>query len=116
MRYLFHMAKRAYGHHYIREWRLKRGLSLRELANRMESSPGGDPVLSHASIGRIEKGEQPYTEETLEALASALQCSRAELLEMNPLKDGEVIDLVHRLDDEKRKQALDFLRFLASTG
>lgn len=99
--------------HYIREWRTKRQLSLRRLAARMEREPG-EPLISHASLGRIETGDQPYSQEVLEALAEALNVSRSALLEMDPTKEGEVIDLVRRLDDRKRAQALDYLKFLAS--
>lgn len=99
--------------HYIKEWRLKRGLSLRRLAARMESEPGVE-LLSHASLARIEKGEQPYSQDILEALSVALNTSISSLIEIDPTKDGEVIDLVRRLDDSKRAQALDYLRFLAS--
>jgi len=99
--------------HYIKEWRLKRGLSLRRLAARMETEPGVE-LISHASLARIEKGEQPYSQDILEALAVALDTSMAMLIEVDPTKDGEVIDLMRRLDESKRAQALDYLKFLAS--
>ena len=79
----------------------------------MEKEPGGELIVSHASISRIEKGEQPYSQEILEALAVALQVSKAALLEINPEKEGEVVDLVRLLDETKRAQAVDCLRFLA---
>jgi transcriptional regulator with XRE-family HTH domain len=107
------MAERNLGKTFIRQWRLKRKLSLRQLANRMEKEPGGELIVSHASISRIEKGQQPYSQEILEALAEALQVSKGALLEINPEKEGEVIDLVRRLDEAKRAQAMDYLRFLA---
>ena len=47
--------KPLYHRTYIKEWRNKRGLSLRRLAERLEQTPGGDLMLSHTSIGRIEK-------------------------------------------------------------
>ncbi len=106
------MPERTLGKTYIRQWRLKRKLSLRQLANRMEVEPGGALVVSHASLGRIEQGKQPYSQEILEAIAGALQVSKAALLEINPEKEGEVIDLLRVLDDAKRAQALDYIRFL----
>lgn len=107
------MNERAYKRTYIREWRQKRGLSLRQLADRLEAEPGGDPVLSHASIGRIETGKQPYSQPILEAIAKALGVSVAQLIEMHPGKEGEVIDLVRGLDESRRQQAVEYLRFLA---
>lgn len=108
------MAERIFQRTYIKEWRQKRKLSLRRLAARMEVEPGGAEIISHASINRIEKGEQPYSQEVLEALAVALTTTPASLLEVNPFKEGEVIDLVRRLPDSKRADALDYLRYLAA--
>ena len=102
--------------HYIREWREYRHLSLRRLVNRLEGSPGGEPLISHASLGRIEQGKQPYSQPILEALAAALNCTVSDLLEVNPLKEGDVVDLMHelkKLDAGKQKQAMEYLQFLA---
>lgn len=99
--------------HYIQEWRKRRQLSLRRLAARMEREPG-EEIISYASLARIEKGTQPYSQEILEALAEALNTSKSALLEMHPDKEGEVVDLVRHLDERKRAEALRFLKFLAS--
>ena len=108
------MKKRA--KHYIREWRRKRKLSLRKLAARMESEPGVE-MISYASIGRIENGEQPYSEDTLQALADALQVEPWMLLRMHPDKGGEIVDLVERLKPDQMSQALDMLKILTkNTG
>lgn len=100
---------------FIREWRKKRGLSLRRLAERLEQDPGGDLMLSHASIGRIEIGKQPYSQQTLEAIAEALGVSASLLLEVNPEKDGDVVDITLRLNKaprELREQAISILEAL----
>lgn len=90
------MAKRELGHHYLKQWRVYRGLSLRKLADRMELEPGV-PITSHANIGRIENFQQPYSQEIMEAAASALECTVIDLLTVDPTKDGEVIDLLSLL-------------------
>lgn len=103
---------------YIREWRNKRGLSLRQLAERLEESPGGNLLISHTSIGRIEKGKQPYSQPILEALAAALGVSTSMLLEVNPEKDGDVIDITLRLNKappELRQQVIDVVNTLLQT-
>lgn len=87
------MAERKLGKHYIREWRAYRGLSLRRLAERMEIEPGV-LLTSHANIQRIEKYEQPYAQDILEALAVALEVSATDLLSVDPTKEGEVVDLL----------------------
>lgn len=109
------MGARTFQKTYIKEWRQRRGLSLRALANRMETEPGGELLISHVSLGRIENGEQPYSQPILEALAVALDCTKSELLEVNPQKDGEIVDLLRHLNDRQREEALRYLRFLAAS-
>ena len=105
--------------HFIQQWRKHRKLSLRRLAERMEKSPG-EPLISHAQISRIEKGENQYTEETLWALADALDCDVADLIGVDPSKDGvdpskdvEVIDLLRHIPEAKRQDAIAILKALA---
>lgn len=72
-------------------------------------------MLSHTSIGRIEIGKQPYSQQTLEAIAEALGVSASLLLEVNPDKDGDVVDITLRLNKaprELREQAISILEAL----
>lgn len=113
------MSDALYKKTYIKEWREKRGLSLRRLADRLEHTPGGEPIISHASIGRIEKGQQPYSQPILEAIADALGVAPVMLLEVNPEKDGDVIDITLRLNEaspELRKQAIDIIEALLKSS
>lgn len=93
------MTERQLGKHFIREWREYRGLSLRKLADRMESEPGV-PLYSHAQIGRVETYENAYGQEFLEAISAALDVPVGDLLSTDPNKDGEVIDLVRILKEK----------------
>lgn len=70
---------------YIREWREYRGLTLEALAERVGEQIGG---FTHASLSRIERGLQPYSQPVLEAVAEALQTDPASLLMRNP-EDAE---------------------------
>lgn len=106
------MVKQPKPNHYIKAWRERRRLSLRRLAARLEDEPGGKH-LSHASLSRIEKGKQPYDEGILEALSIALGVPKSVLLEVHPDKEGKVEDLLRRLDERKRAEAVDFLEYLA---
>lgn len=108
------MSKNGLGRHYIKHWRKKRGLSLRQLADRLETEPGGDLLLTYASLSRIEAGDQPFTEATLQAIASALGVKPAELLEINPLVEGEVIDLMGKMDKKTKETAIQMLRLLVA--
>lgn len=107
------MEKRRLNKTFIKEWREFRGLSLRKLAARIEREPG-EELISFASLGRIEKGQQPYSQPILEGLAKALDVSVSQLLESDPHKEGEIIDLLKRLDDAKKEDVVKMLRGLAS--
>lgn len=111
---LCRMKRQTYRPSYIRQWREHRGLSLRGLADRLEEEPGGDLLISHASLGRIERGLQPYSQPILEALAQALDCSVTDLISVDPTKEGDVVDLLRHLPEDKREQAAAYLRFLAT--
>lgn len=112
------MSNRDLGHHYLRAWRNYRGLSLRDLANRMEAEPGV-PLMSHANIGRVEKGEQPYTQELLEAAAVALDTSVTDLLTVDPNIEDAVAQLnalLRTADNPQKQMALDLVRAMLKTG
>lgn len=68
------------------------GQALRKLADRLETSPGGDPLVSYASLSRIEQGHQPYSQPIIEAIAAALGVTVPMLLESDPAKEGNYID------------------------
>lgn len=110
------MAKQKLGRHYIKEWRKAKGLSLRKLADRLEVSPGGEPLLSYVSLGRIERGEQPFNEETIDAIADALGVTRLMLLEVHPEREGTLIELFKRLPEKDQEHARKYLETLAKTA
>lgn len=109
------MSDRKYRKTYIREWRERRGLSLRRLADRLELDGPDETSLSHASIGRIENGQQPYSQPIIEALAHALDVDVVDLIGTDPTKDGEVVDLVRLIEEKDREQAIRILRALTGT-
>jgi transcriptional regulator with XRE-family HTH domain len=109
-------SRQQYRRTFIRQWREYRGLSLRQLAARLEKEVGG-AAISHASLGRIETGNQAYTQPIIEALAEALGADVYDLLNVDPKKAGQVVDLtgyLKRLSESELAQALDYIRFLAS--
>lgn len=107
------MASMAKRHHFIKEWRKFRGLTQEQLAGRLEKMPG-EP-LSHASVSRLEREIQPYQQESLEAVAVALNCTPAQLLSVNPYEtpDVDLFRVIQGLAPDKRKQILDIARILA---
>jgi len=87
--------------HFVAEWRRYKGLSLRQLAQRLEYEPGVE-LLSSTSLNRIEKGEQGLTPDVMHALADAFGCGAEDLILINPLIRPELVDFmaaVRRLRD-----------------
>lgn len=98
--------------HYFREWREKAGLTQDQAMGRLG--------WSQSKISRIENGKNPYNEDDLAAAARAYDCSPTDLIEVNPLKDGQVVDLMRLLrnaDPKVRDEILEFATFkLGRTG
>lgn len=87
---------------YIRQWREHRGLSLERLADRLGTTK--------ASLSRIERGLQPYSQPTLEALAAALACEPADLLMRNPTDPEGIWSIWDRIPERQRATAVAVLR------
>jgi transcriptional regulator with XRE-family HTH domain len=100
--------KRARRRTFFKEWRVHRGLSQEQLADRLETSV--------ASISRIESGTQPYTQDVLEALAEALMADPASLLMRNP-NDPEAMWTIWDQAQKGERQLIEELaRSVVKTG
>lgn len=94
--------------HYIKEWRKFRHLTQERLAERTP--------FTHGAISQLETGRTKYTQDMLEALAAAMDCSPGDLLNVNPFKQGEVVDLMRLINDQNREQAIRVLKALTGTN
>lgn len=99
--------RKQYRRTFIRQWRKFRGLTLEQLADRVE--------MQASALSYLERGQSAYTQGTLEAIAEALSTSVAALLTVDPNKEGEVVDLLRLIDDRNRDQAIRVLRALTGT-
>lgn len=70
---------------HLRDWRLFRNLTQEQAAERIG--------LDYSTLGRIERGLVPYSQGLLEAAAAAYNCEPWDLLNVNPFKEGRVVDL-----------------------
>lgn len=95
---------------YIREWRKDRNLKLQGLADRLDGMFGYKTTV--ATLSRVEKGLQPYSQPLLEAIADALTCKPGDLLMRLPGQEDEIRLVWSQLSPDKRKQALGILRLL----
>lgn len=100
--------KRTFRRTFIREWRKHRGLTLEQLADRLEMT------ASHFSM--LERGQRGYTQETLEAIADTLQTSAASLLMRNPELDEAEWSLWDQAQPGERHLALELLKTVRKTG
>lgn len=93
---------------FFREWREFRGLTQEQLAGRLETSV--------ASISRIEKGTQPYTQDVLEALAEALMTDPASLIMRNPQDPEAMWSIWDQAKSSERQLIEELARSVIRTG
>jgi transcriptional regulator with XRE-family HTH domain len=60
--------------------------------------------MAKGNLSKIERGINPYTQDTIERLATALKVSPAELLSRQPGTPGELWQLVELANPEQRQQ------------
>jgi transcriptional regulator with XRE-family HTH domain len=99
--------RKQYRRTFIREWRKYRGLTIEQLAGRVDVQP--------SALSYLERGQSGYTQGTLESIAHALSTTPEALLTVDPNKEGEVVDLLRLIDDRNRAQAIRVLRALTGT-
>lgn len=82
---------------FFREWRKKRELTLEQVADRLAVME--DPLIpqSVGSLSRVEKGQQPYNQRIVEALAKVYGCEPDELLGVNPKQRDDLDELFSSL-------------------
>lgn len=74
----------------IRNWRLFRGIT-------SQSELGTKSGVARATICRLEAGKLDYRQHWLEAIAKALDCSPASLIDTNPYAPASIIAIYERL-------------------
>jgi transcriptional regulator with XRE-family HTH domain len=95
---------------YIREWRKYRDdMSQERLVARLLEM---GVEMSIAQLSRIETGVQPYTQDTLEAIADALRTDPASLLWRNPEDDDAIWTIWEHAKPAERQQITKVLRAL----
>lgn len=93
--------------HYVKEWRKKRDLTQERLAERIERSRG--------LISQYESGETELSEDAIYALADAFNIDPGDILNVNPDKEGILVDITDALrgkDPAVQAEVLGFVRGL----
>ncbi len=99
---------------FIRAWRKHRDLTLAQLADRLATELEMD--ITEGQLSRIERGETPYGQDILEALAAVLRCEPADLIVRDPTQPDAIWSLVENLKPAERQQAVAILQALRRTG
>jgi transcriptional regulator with XRE-family HTH domain len=99
---------------FIRAWRKHRGLTLAQLADRLATEL--EVEISEGQISRIERGETPYSQDILEAVAAALRCEPADLIMRDPSTPDAIWSLIDSLKPADRVRALEILKVVQRTG
>jgi transcriptional regulator with XRE-family HTH domain len=93
---------------YIRAWREEKGFTLDQMVGRL-AELGVDTTA--ASLSRIERGKQPYSQDIIEAIAEALSVTMSHLTERNPkLPPAKIISILDHLNIQEVQRAEDVLR------
>lgn len=90
--------------HHVRQWRKFRGLTQERLAERTPFSAG--------AISQLETGRTAYTQDMLEALAAALDCSPGDLISRDPYAEGDIVHLYNDLSPENKRVAIEMIKVL----
>lgn len=93
---------------FIRQWREHRGLNQEQLAERL------DMTQSHLSM--LENGKRGYTQETLEAVAQALQTDVASLLMRSPAEGDEIWSIWEHAKPGERQMIVDIAKTVTKSG
>lgn len=99
--------KAQYRKTFIRQHREAKGLTLEALAERVGEKIGG---MTHASLSRIERGLQPYSQPILEAIADALQTDVYSLLYRDPLDPEAIWTIWDQAKPGERQMIVDIAK------
>lgn len=93
---------------FIRQWRDFRGLTLEQLAERVDTT--------HATLSRIERGRQPYGQALLEAIAEALSTDVSSLLMRDPSDPDGIWSVWEQAKPGERQMIVDIAKTIIKTG
>ena len=93
---------------YIREWRQHRNLTLEQLAERL--------AMTASALSMLERGLRGYAQETLEAIAHALQTDVASLLMRNPEDAAAIWSIWDNASEGEKRQIVEVAQAIKRTS
>lgn len=99
--------------HFLREWRLRKGLTQQQLADRIPTGEDGKPT-GKDQISRWEKYQRGMTMDVQAALAEALGIEPFRLFQDPDMPSAD--ELLRNASPEKRKQIFAVIETMLKTG
>jgi transcriptional regulator with XRE-family HTH domain len=93
---------------FLRQWRKHRDKTLEAVSDHLH--------MSHSQLSRIERGEQPYSQDLLEALSVVLRSSPPALLNVDPGREDGIMSIWDTLSPPQRVQLVEIGKTLKRTG
>jgi transcriptional regulator with XRE-family HTH domain len=93
---------------FLRQWRKHKGLTLEAV--------GAEVAMTGPNLGRVEKGEVPYSQDLLEQLADIYGCEIADLLVRDPTDPEGMWSIWDRAQPAQRSQIAAVAKALLSDG
>lgn len=94
---------------FIREWRKSRGLTLEQLAARLDD-------MAPSNLSMLERGQRGYVQSTLEGIARELQTDVASLLTRKPSEDEPIWQIWLEAKPSQRRQIVEIARTITKGG
>lgn len=95
--------------HFLRQWRIFRGLTQQQLADEVNTSK--------TMISELERFHLQLSPKWLRKIAPVLRTQQGHILDHDPDElDSDIIDIWARIDDRDKAQALRVLRSFERTG
>lgn len=102
---------------FIKAWRKHRnGMTLAKLSERLEVEESYE--VSEGQLSRIERGQQPYTQDLLEAISRVLRCEPQDLIMRDPSDANSIWSILDNLrpTEQEQRQAVEIIQAIRRTG
>ncbi|MGY2048868.1 helix-turn-helix domain-containing protein [Methylobacterium sp. JK268] len=93
---------------FLRQWRKHRGYSLAEVS--------AEIGMTGPNLGRVEKGEVPYSQDLLEQLAEFYNCEISDLLVRDPSDPEGIWSIWDQAKPAEREQIVKVAKALVSSS
>ncbi|WP_084673874.1 helix-turn-helix domain-containing protein [Methylobacterium sp. WSM2598] len=93
---------------FLRQWRKHRGYSLAQV--------GAEVGMTGPNLGRIEKGEVPYSQDLLEMLAEFYNCEISDLLIRDPSDPEGIWSIWEQAKPAEREQIVKVAKALVTSS